>query len=236
MEEIRRNHHHQSRFIYFLFLFRFFILHPSSSILAPPTTHNHAIMSPPADSKFGKRESGTARVLGSGASGVAELMVFHPVVSSDGGRGATVELCNGWRGVGESIRRVALLILISLSLSCPCCHVGHDRQTTNVQQIRHHFIKHQHHPLPKQRHLLPPHQIPLALPRSRLRSGLQDRSTSVQVRWTTLLPGLDRRFPLETVLHGRVWREERENGHPCRCGFFNRFGRSRVTAIGCVED
>jgi len=37
-------------------------------------------MSPPADSKFkGKRESGTARILGSGASGVAELMVFHPV-------------------------------------------------------------------------------------------------------------------------------------------------------------
>ncbi|KAJ9105566.1 Mitochondrial GTP/GDP carrier protein 1 [Naganishia cerealis] len=36
-------------------------------------------MSPPVDSKFGKRESGAARVLGSGASGVAELMVFHPV-------------------------------------------------------------------------------------------------------------------------------------------------------------
>jgi hypothetical protein len=29
----------------------------------------------------GKRESGTARILGSGASGIAELMVFHPVVS-----------------------------------------------------------------------------------------------------------------------------------------------------------
>ena len=28
----------------------------------------------------GKRESGTARVLGSGASGIAELLVFHPVV------------------------------------------------------------------------------------------------------------------------------------------------------------
>lgn len=56
-------------------------------------------MSPPADGKLGKGESGTARILGSGASGqshrismnpdsidayspagVAELMVFHPVV------------------------------------------------------------------------------------------------------------------------------------------------------------
>ncbi|WVR05661.1 hypothetical protein IAU60_002683 [Kwoniella sp. DSM 27419] len=36
-------------------------------------------MSPPADGKLGKRESGTARILGSGASGIAELMVFHPV-------------------------------------------------------------------------------------------------------------------------------------------------------------
>ncbi|GHJ88028.1 hypothetical protein NliqN6_4430 [Naganishia liquefaciens] len=36
-------------------------------------------MSPPADGSMGKRESGTARILGSGASGVAELMVFHPV-------------------------------------------------------------------------------------------------------------------------------------------------------------
>ncbi|KAL7423753.1 high copy suppressor of abf2 [Cryptotrichosporon argae] len=36
-------------------------------------------MSPPADGKFGKRESGTARILGSGASGIAELIVFHPV-------------------------------------------------------------------------------------------------------------------------------------------------------------
>lgn len=32
-------------------------------------------MSPPTDS----RESGTARVLGSGTSGIAELLVFHPV-------------------------------------------------------------------------------------------------------------------------------------------------------------
>jgi hypothetical protein len=38
-------------------------------------------MSPPADGSMGKRESGVARILGSGASGVAELMVFHPVVS-----------------------------------------------------------------------------------------------------------------------------------------------------------
>lgn len=38
-------------------------------------------MSPPVDGKLGKRESGAARILGSGASGVAELMVFHPVVS-----------------------------------------------------------------------------------------------------------------------------------------------------------
>ncbi|KAK4687451.1 hypothetical protein P7C73_g2666, partial [Tremellales sp. Uapishka_1] len=37
-------------------------------------------MSPPVDTKLGgKRDSGTARILGSGASGVAELMVFHPV-------------------------------------------------------------------------------------------------------------------------------------------------------------
>lgn len=36
-------------------------------------------MSPPADGRMGKRESGTARILGSGASGVAELLVFHPV-------------------------------------------------------------------------------------------------------------------------------------------------------------
>nr|XP_031858719.1 uncharacterized protein CI109_005813 [Kwoniella shandongensis]KAA5525791.1 hypothetical protein CI109_005813 [Kwoniella shandongensis] len=36
-------------------------------------------MSPPADGRMGKRESGAARILGSGASGVAELMVFHPV-------------------------------------------------------------------------------------------------------------------------------------------------------------
>jgi hypothetical protein len=36
-------------------------------------------MSPPADGKLGARESGAARILGSGASGVAELMVFHPV-------------------------------------------------------------------------------------------------------------------------------------------------------------
>ncbi|KAK1927870.1 mitochondrial carrier domain-containing protein [Papiliotrema laurentii] len=37
-------------------------------------------MSPPVDTKIGgKRESGTARILGSGASGIAELLVFHPV-------------------------------------------------------------------------------------------------------------------------------------------------------------
>lgn len=35
-------------------------------------------MSPPAGLS-GKKESGTARILGSGASGVAELLVFHPV-------------------------------------------------------------------------------------------------------------------------------------------------------------
>ncbi|KAG8934012.1 Mitochondrial GTP/GDP carrier protein 1 [Tulasnella sp. 419] len=34
-------------------------------------------MSPPAGGKY--KESGTARILGSGASGVAELLVFHPV-------------------------------------------------------------------------------------------------------------------------------------------------------------
>ncbi|EIW72879.1 hypothetical protein TREMEDRAFT_70844 [Tremella mesenterica DSM 1558] len=37
-------------------------------------------MSPPVDANFsGKRDSGAARILGSGASGVAELLVFHPV-------------------------------------------------------------------------------------------------------------------------------------------------------------
>jgi len=36
-------------------------------------------MSPPANGKTFGSESGTARVLGSGASGIAELMVFHPV-------------------------------------------------------------------------------------------------------------------------------------------------------------
>ncbi|ORX35464.1 mitochondrial carrier domain-containing protein [Kockovaella imperatae] len=36
-------------------------------------------MSPPADIKGRKRESGAARVLGSGTSGIAELLVFHPV-------------------------------------------------------------------------------------------------------------------------------------------------------------
>lgn len=65
----------------------------------PPPTRPPATMSPPADGKLGKGESGTARILGSGASGqshrisinpdsidayspagVAELMVFHPVV------------------------------------------------------------------------------------------------------------------------------------------------------------
>lgn len=50
---------------------------PSSRPQQPTAT----IMSPPADGSMGKRESGTARILGSGASGVAELMVFHPVVS-----------------------------------------------------------------------------------------------------------------------------------------------------------
>ena len=34
-------------------------------------------MSPPIGSKY--KESGTARVLGSGASGIAELLIFHPV-------------------------------------------------------------------------------------------------------------------------------------------------------------
>lgn len=34
-------------------------------------------MSPPAGGKY--KESGTARVLGSGTSGIAELLVFHPV-------------------------------------------------------------------------------------------------------------------------------------------------------------
>lgn len=67
---------------------------PPTSPAYPPAT-----MSPPADGKLGKGESGTARILGSGASGqshrismnpdsidaysptgVAELMVFHPVV------------------------------------------------------------------------------------------------------------------------------------------------------------
>ncbi|ORY20509.1 mitochondrial carrier domain-containing protein [Naematelia encephala] len=38
-------------------------------------------MSPPVDSKIpgGKRDSGAARIFGSGTSGIAELLVFHPV-------------------------------------------------------------------------------------------------------------------------------------------------------------
>ncbi|WVN85652.1 uncharacterized protein L203_100801 [Cryptococcus depauperatus CBS 7841] len=36
-------------------------------------------MSPPADGRLGKGESGAARILGSGTSGIAELLVFHPV-------------------------------------------------------------------------------------------------------------------------------------------------------------
>lgn len=71
----------------------------ASPRLLPPPTRPPATMSPPADGKLGKGESGTARILGSGASGqshcismnpdsidayspagVAELMVFHPVV------------------------------------------------------------------------------------------------------------------------------------------------------------
>lgn len=62
-----------------------FFIFPSSSrlLIFVPSTHPSAsaIMSPPVDGKLGKREGGAARILGSGASGVAELMVFHPVVS-----------------------------------------------------------------------------------------------------------------------------------------------------------
>lgn len=44
----------------------------------PPPTRPPATMSPPADGKLGKGESGTARILGSGASGQSHRISMNP--------------------------------------------------------------------------------------------------------------------------------------------------------------